>query len=131
MKKKVKRVVKKAKKHTQLAIRIWRAIAGLIIFLILVPTFVANHDHDKFYPIALSLTALACGLIIIIKQPFKKTMRNFLDMGMYLLLAGGLLLIVAAYVTHPVAHLIFLLVSGLLYAYGLQRLGLGIFVGVI
>lgn len=133
-KKGVKRVAKKLKKPFGIAYKAWRGIIVLILSLIITPLFLATHYHDKFFAIVLSLTALACGLILIIKEPMPKIIARNMENGMLLLLIGGLLLAIAAYIPLDLDfgwRQILLVISGFFYAFGIQRLGLGAVIGLI
>lgn len=126
----MKELVKKHKKKAKTALKIWRLLGGTLIFLVLTPTFLANHDGDHFFMIVLILTALVAGLLWIFKQPLKKKLRKFIDSGMKLLLIGALLIILSASIHVEVVQSIVLVLSALFYAFALQRLGISYFVGI-
>lgn len=133
-KRKVRRVLKKIKKPFGIAFKIWRGIIVVILSLIIMPIFLRTHFHDQFFAIVLSLTALVCGLVLIIKEPMPKMIARPMENGMLLLLAGGLLLAIAAYIPLDLAfnwRVIFLIISGFFYAFGVQRLGLGAVIGLV
>lgn len=120
------------KKRARAAIKVWRVVAAVVIFAILVPTFIATHDEDHFFTFVLLLTALVSGLLMIIKQPLKKKMRKFIDSGVKLLLIGALLIILAFSTqdAHISVRYALLILSALFYAFGLQRLGISYMVGI-
>jgi hypothetical protein len=124
---------RKVKKRARTAVKIWRLIAATVIFLILVPTFLANHEGDHFFKIVLILSALVLGLLIIIKQPLKKRMRGYIDSGIKLLLVAAVLLIFASGVTAEELSSVrigLLVLSSLFYSFALQRLGISYVVGI-
>ncbi|MBR9703739.1 hypothetical protein GOV10_06875 [Candidatus Woesearchaeota archaeon] len=133
-KKGVKRVAKKLKKPFGIAYKTWRGIVVLVLSMIIIPIFLKTHFHDSFFAIVLSLTALVCGLVLILKEPMPKRIARLMENGMLLLLAGGLLLAIAAYIPLDLNfgwRPILLLISGFFYAFGVQRLGLGAVIGLV
>ena len=130
----IRRVAKKLKRPFGIAFKIWRGIIVTILSLIIMPLFLASHYNDKFFAIVLSATALICGLIIIIKEPLPKKIARVLENGMLLLLGGGLLIAIAAYLPLSFGFInwrvLLLVISAFFYAFGIQRLGLGAIIGL-
>lgn len=126
--------VDKIKRRAKTAFKIWRVIAGFIIFLVLLPTFLAANDHPRFFLVSLSLTVIAIGLAMIVKQSFKKKLKNYVERSTYFLLIGASLLIVEGFLSatlSPWINFSFLAVSALCYAFGLQRLGLSYIIFIV
>lgn len=122
------------KKHAKKALQAWRLIAGFLFFIILLPTFLAANDSEHFFVITLSLTAIIGGLAVIIKQPFKKKYKKYVNSGLLFLLVGAVFIIIEGILAPSLPELlniIFLTLAALSYAYGLHRLGLSYFLFVL
>ena len=133
MKKRVKSAVKHVKKHSAMAIKIWRIIATAVIFIIITPLFLSARGDVSFFRTVLILSVLLCGLIIIIREAIPKKIINYVNTSMYIILLGAILILLTLGLPKPVLFLQIpmLVISSFSYSLGLQRLGLRYFFMVI
>jgi len=130
---KARRFRKQVTKKAVPFLRLWRLAVAVVLFILILPTFLATHENDNFLVITLSITAGVIALVFIVERPLNPKLKRYLLIARIFLLIGAILLIATLFMSEPETTFRagLLTASAAMYAFGAQRLGLGIIVGGI